>query len=93
VSPGALQVQPVMIKKVVKLLSNLGLDVVFGKRRGIKLVRSRRNKQRWVLFHDACTIQCFVGLEIKSIIGRCNPMIFGCFWLFQKNDKFGASTT
>ena len=33
VSPGALQVQPVMIKKVVKLLSNLGSDVVFGKRR------------------------------------------------------------
>jgi hypothetical protein len=36
VSPGALQVQPVMMKKVMKLLSNLGLDVVFGKRRGDK---------------------------------------------------------
>jgi len=36
VSPGALQVQPVMMKKVVKLLSNLGLDVVFGKRRGVE---------------------------------------------------------
>jgi hypothetical protein len=34
VSPGALQVQPVMMKKVVKLLSNLWLDVVFGKRMG-----------------------------------------------------------
>lgn len=34
VSPDALQVQPVMMKKVVKLLSNLGLDVVFGKLTG-----------------------------------------------------------
>ena len=34
VSPGALQVQPAIVQKVVNLLSNLGFDVMFGKRRG-----------------------------------------------------------
>jgi hypothetical protein len=36
VAPGAPQVQPIQVKKVVELLSNLGSAVTFGKRVGVK---------------------------------------------------------
>ncbi|WP_251277021.1 hypothetical protein, partial [Enterobacter hormaechei] len=56
----------------------------------LKRVRSRWIKQQLVLFQHAVVAGCVEGQIIKSTNSGCNPIVFGCFWLFHQNDKYAA---
>ncbi|HDT0658134.1 TPA: hypothetical protein QIB60_000737 [Enterobacter cloacae subsp. dissolvens] len=79
VSPGALQVQPVMMKKVIKLLSNLGLDGVFGKRRGEKTGQITVKLAALGAFSNGIGNRMFCTTETGKHNMQVQP---NCFWMF-----------
>ncbi|WP_146026785.1 hypothetical protein [Enterobacter asburiae] len=78
-SLGALQVQPAMMEKVVKLLSNLGLDVVFGKRRGDKTGQITVKYAALGAFAENMCNRMFCMMENQKHNMQVQP---DCFWMF-----------
>ena len=79
VSPGALQVQPAMMKKVVKLLSNLGLNVVFGKLTGDETGQITVKYAALGAFAENMCNRMFCMMENQKHNMQVQP---DCFWMF-----------